>query len=80
MLIKFKEPDPRAGMVACMDSFRGQQLVDAGAADREVESGAQASKAAQVDGASAGGDQGQAPVADTQAPEAEKPKKTRGSK
>lgn len=32
MLIKFVEPDPRAGTVARMDSSRGQQLIDAGAA------------------------------------------------
>jgi hypothetical protein len=41
MLIKFKEPDPRAGMVACMDSSRGRQLIDAGAADQVSESVAQ---------------------------------------
>lgn len=34
MLIKFKAPDPRAGTTARMDSSRGQQLVDAGAADQ----------------------------------------------
>jgi len=33
MLIKFKAPDPRAGTTARMDSSRGRQLVDAGAAD-----------------------------------------------
>lgn len=33
MLIKFKKPDPRAGMTARMDSSRGQQLVDAGCAE-----------------------------------------------
>lgn len=32
MLIRFKKSDPRAGTVACMDSSRGQQLIDAGAA------------------------------------------------
>lgn len=32
MLIKFKDSDPRAGMVARMDSQRGQQLIDEGAA------------------------------------------------
>ena len=32
MLIKFKAPDPRAGMVAQMDSRRGQDLIDSGAA------------------------------------------------
>ncbi len=39
MLIKFKKPDPRAGTVAQMDSSRGQQLIDAGAADRVAENG-----------------------------------------
>lgn len=34
MLIKFKAPDPRAGTTARMDSSRGQQLVDSGAADK----------------------------------------------
>lgn len=34
MRIKFKSPDPRAGTVAQMDSHRGRQLVDAGAADQ----------------------------------------------
>lgn len=32
MRIKFKAPDPRAGTVAQMDSHRGQQLIDCGAA------------------------------------------------
>ncbi len=41
MLIKFKKPDPRAGMVARMDSSRGRQLIDAGAADQVSESVAQ---------------------------------------
>ncbi|MDR0260478.1 MAG: hypothetical protein LBI76_11790, partial [Comamonas sp.] len=40
MLIKFKKPDPRAGLIARMDSSRGQQLIDAGAADREAEGAA----------------------------------------
>ncbi|MDT0137718.1 hypothetical protein [Acidovorax sp. PRC11] len=39
MLIKFKKPDPRAGMTARMDSIRGQQLIDAGSADRLPENG-----------------------------------------
>ncbi|MFD2298394.1 hypothetical protein QRO11_12060 [Paracidovorax citrulli] len=39
MLIQFKEPDPRAGMTVRMDSSRGQQLIDAGAADRVAENG-----------------------------------------
>jgi len=33
MLIKFKEPDPRAGTTVRMDSSRGQYFIDAGAAD-----------------------------------------------
>lgn len=33
MLIKFKEPDPRAGATVRMDSSRGQYFVDTGAAD-----------------------------------------------
>ena len=40
MLIKFNDHDPRAGTVARMDSTRGQQLVDAGAAVRVAENGA----------------------------------------
>lgn len=32
MRIKFKSPDPRAGTVAQLDSHRGQQLIDSGAA------------------------------------------------
>ena len=39
MLIKFKKPDPRAGMTARMDSSRGQQLVDAGCAEVVPEGG-----------------------------------------
>jgi hypothetical protein len=37
MLIKFKEPDPRAGMTARMDSSRGQYFIDNGSADRVPE-------------------------------------------
>lgn len=33
MLIKFKEPDPRAGSTVRMDSSRGQHFIDTGAAD-----------------------------------------------
>lgn len=33
MLIKFKKPDPRAGLVAQMDSSRGRAFIDAGAAE-----------------------------------------------
>lgn len=40
MLIKFKKPDPRAGLIARMDSSRGQQLIDAGSADAVAEGAA----------------------------------------
>ncbi|WP_312914480.1 hypothetical protein [Stenotrophomonas sp.] len=33
MLIKFKDPDPRAGTTVRMDSSRGQHFIDTGAAD-----------------------------------------------
>ena len=39
MLIKFKDTDPRAGQVARMDSSRGQQLIDTGAAEQVTENG-----------------------------------------
>lgn len=45
MLIKFKSTDPRAGIVAKMDSYRGQQLVDIGAAFRLNEDGSEPSGA-----------------------------------
>lgn len=80
MLIKFKEPDPRAGLIARMDSSRGQQLIDAGAADQETEGAAQAVTAEKVDGSPATADQGAASPADAQAVEAEKPKAPRGKK
>lgn len=32
MLIKFQKPDPRAGMTVQMDSRRGQNFIDSGAA------------------------------------------------
>lgn len=32
MLIKFKSPDPRAGLTVQMDSLRGQEFIDAGQA------------------------------------------------
>lgn len=41
MRIKFKEPDPRAGMVAQMDSNRGQHFVDTGAAVKLKEDGSE---------------------------------------
>lgn len=37
MLIKFKDTDPRAGQIVRMDSSRGQQLIDAGAAEQVAE-------------------------------------------
>lgn len=39
MKIKFKHPDPRAGTVAQMDSIRGRELVDSGAADEVKDDG-----------------------------------------
>ncbi|WP_296247914.1 hypothetical protein [uncultured Stenotrophomonas sp.] len=33
MLIKFKDPDPRAGTTVRMDSSRGQHFIDTDAAD-----------------------------------------------
>ncbi|MDG2524642.1 hypothetical protein P6166_04625 [Stenotrophomonas sp. HITSZ_GD] len=33
MLIKFKNPDPRAGQTVRMDSSRGQYFIDTGSAD-----------------------------------------------
>lgn len=38
MRIRFKKGDPRAGMVVQPDSIRGQELVDAGAAEVVSES------------------------------------------
>lgn len=72
MLIKFKKPDPRAGMTVRMDSSRGQQLVDGGAAD----------KVSEVDGAVLKDQQEPASAAVAE-PEASKPaakKVTRGTK
>lgn len=39
MLIKFKSTDPRAGQVVRMDSHRGQELIDTGAAVAVKEDG-----------------------------------------
>lgn len=39
MKIKFVDGDPRAGAVAQMDSIRGQELIDTGAAVRVREDG-----------------------------------------
>jgi hypothetical protein len=44
MLIKFKKPDPRAGLVVRMDSSLGQQFIDQGAAVL-VKDGAQEAEA-----------------------------------
>lgn len=62
MLIKFVKPDPRAGSVARMDSHRGQELVDSGAAVKVKEDGAEA----QADEAEASAE----PVAEKAAPAA----------
>jgi hypothetical protein len=52
MRIKFKAPDPRAGMVVQMDSRRGQEFVEAGSADIVKEDGSQDAAPA-IDAASA---------------------------
>lgn len=54
MLIKFKKPDPRAGMTVRMDSRRGQEMVDAGAAVRVPEGGAEFFEAPVVEQAQVG--------------------------
>lgn len=41
MLIRFSDSDPRAGQVVRMDSRRGQELVDSGAAVKVKEGGAE---------------------------------------
>ena len=41
MLIKFNAPDPRAGTVAQMDSSRGQDFIDSGAAVQVNEPGSE---------------------------------------
>lgn len=41
MLIKFNESDPRAGTTVRMDSSRGQQLIDSGAASLVKDAGAE---------------------------------------
>lgn len=46
MRIKFKSPDPRAGMEVQMDSSRGQYFIDTGAADLVKENAPEAEKAA----------------------------------
>ena len=46
MLIKFKAPDPRAGMTVRMDSNRGQVLVGNGSAMRLKEDGSEDGDAA----------------------------------
>lgn len=54
MRIRFVKPDPRAGMVAQMDSLRGYALVEAGAAEQIDEQG-QALKPAPQNPQSVGG-------------------------
>ena len=80
MLIKFKKPDPRAGLIARMDSSRGQQLIDAGAADREAEGAAADARAVEPGQSSEESDSTQASVAGDQSVETAKPKATRGRK
>lgn len=82
MLIKFKKPDPRAGLIARMDSSRGQQLIDAGAADREAEGAAAVAAAGAVESgqSSEKSEPAQASVAGDQSVETAKPKATRGRK
>ncbi len=46
MLIKFKKPDPRAGLVVQMDSSLGQQMIDKGAAVAHKEGAEEAPAAA----------------------------------
>jgi len=48
MLIKFKKPDPRAGMVVNMDSSLGQKMIDDGCADSHKEGAADAPVASTV--------------------------------
>ena len=45
MLIKFKAPDPRAGMTVRMDSHRGTHFVDTGAAVQLKEDGSESAPA-----------------------------------
>lgn len=54
MRIRFVAPDPRAGMVAQMDSLRGHDLVNAGCAEQIDEQG-QALKPAPQNPQSVGG-------------------------
>jgi hypothetical protein len=42
MRIKFKAGDPRAGTIAQMDSIRGQELIEAGAAVKVKDDGSDA--------------------------------------
>ncbi len=46
MLIRFNENDPRAGTTARMDSRRGQELIDSGAAVQVAENAAAVTTAA----------------------------------
>lgn len=78
MLIKFKKPDPRAGLIARMDSSRGQQLIDAGAADQEAEGVTAVAPAVESGQSSDSADLAQASAAGSQSGEAAKPKSARG--
>ncbi|CAM4393305.1 hypothetical protein COAQ111491_21455 [Comamonas aquatilis] len=78
MLIKFKKPDPRAGLIARMDSSRGQQLIDAGAADQEAEGAAAGTATVESGQPTENTVQAQASSAGDQSVEAAKPKASRG--
>ncbi|MCS3807808.1 hypothetical protein [Xanthomonas sp. 4461] len=45
MLIKFKSPDPRAGMTVQMDSSLAQRFIDEGRASKAAEGGDSAAEA-----------------------------------
>ncbi|QTW20240.1 hypothetical protein [Comamonas kerstersii] len=81
MLIKFKDTDPRAGQIVRMDSSRGQQLIDAGAAEQVAESGAPVqAKAAPAAAARPAAQQSSDAGAAEQVAEAAKPKSAKGKK
>ena len=65
MRIKFKSPDPRAGMEVQMDSSRGQHFIDTGAADLVKENAPKVAAPAAAAGPveSAAGEGAAAPVA-----------------
>lgn len=80
MLIKFKDTDPRAGQIVRMDSSRGQQLIDAGAAEQVAESGAPAQANAAPVTVEPAVQQPSDAGAVEQATEAAKPKTAKGKK